>query len=141
MKKFLDHNAAFLMACIWASLSLVWFYGCQSSVLSLDKPGVKVTRTELQGEIDAFVATANARITSLNEQDAMRQKISKGLSLLAQGGTINTTGVINLALGILGIGAVATYRKKDSVIKTLKNNNRNADQANAAKPRVTPSDS
>jgi hypothetical protein len=36
---------------------------------------------------------------------------------------------LNLALGILGTGSILTYRKKDAVIKTLKNNGNNKNAA------------
>lgn len=140
MKKFLDHNAAFIMACVWCTVALFWFYGCEPKVASLTTVGHKVTRLELTAEIESLNAQVTAREAELEQQELLRQKISEGLALLAQGGTVNTTGVINLALGILGLGAVATYRKKDSVIKTLKNNSNNANKTSSIAARVTPSD-
>ena len=140
MKKFLDHNAAFLMACVWASVSLIWFYGCEPKVASLTTVGLKVTRPQLTAEIESLNAQVKARETDLDRQDLLRQRVSKQLSLLSQGGTLSSTGVLNLALGILGLGAVATYRKKDSVIKTLKNNVKNANQTGTSSTRVTPTD-
>jgi hypothetical protein len=122
MKKFIDHNASFLIACVWCVITLIWFYSCEPKVNSLTLQGRKVTRPQLVSEIESLNVQILARETDLDRQELIRKTISEHLSIIAQGGSFNTSGVLNLTLGILGLGSVLTYRKKDCVIKTLKNN-------------------
>lgn len=124
IKKFIDHNAAIIMACVWCVAALLWFYGCEAKTSSLVTPAVKVTRAELEIEVNNLAALAKVKFADLERQEILKQKIAEALAVSAQSGTINPTGVISLVLSILGIGTVATYRKKDTIIKTLKNNSK-----------------
>jgi hypothetical protein len=125
-KKFLDHNAAILMSVVWCCIALLWFYGCEVKTTSLVLPNVKVTRAELEIEIDTLASQAKLKFADLERQELLRKSIADHLSVVAQGGGINTTGVMNLIVSMLGLGSILTYRKKDSVIKTLKNNARSS---------------
>lgn len=122
IKKFIDHNAAILQSICLCSAALLWFYGCEAKTTSLVSPNVKVTRAELENEVSTLAAQAEAKFADLERQEILRQAIAETLAVQAKSGTVNPTGVMTLVLSILSIGAVATYRKKDTVIKTLKNN-------------------
>jgi len=60
-------------------------------------------------------------VTDLDRQDAFKAKLAEIGIAVAQGGTIDPIGAGVTLLGILGLGAVADNRKKDSIIKTLQN--------------------
>lgn len=124
-KKFLDHNAAVIIACVVCVLVIGWFYGCESQTQSLVSPEKKVNRAELTIEIDSLQKQADVRFADLDRQDILREEIGKTLAVTAETGTVNPLGVVTLIGSIFGIGAAATYRKKDTVIAALKNNNSN----------------
>lgn len=96
-----------------------WFYGCQSKVASLSNSKLLVTRVELQGEIDAYLATAKARMTTLDQQDELRKKILDNAALFAQGGQMNPMGALSTVVSIFAIGsAVDSKRKVKALTKT-----------------------
>jgi hypothetical protein len=60
----------------------------------------------------------------LEKQDLFKQYLIDSALVVAQGGTLNPSGLIFGALGILGLGATADNVRKNTVIKTLKNGNK-----------------
>ena len=123
IKETLRHNQALAVAVVIAICLGVWLIGCESSVTSPINPPKKVNRLQLDAEIDRLVVDIDTAIEDLNKQDLFKQKIFEIGLVAAQGGTVDPIGAGVTLLGILGIGAVADNRKKDSIIKTLKNNN------------------
>lgn len=95
---------------------MFWGYSCQPKVDSLVHPGVKITRPELQIELDTIIATAEYRLASLDKQEAFQDIIFKNAMLMAQAGTINPLGIITLAAGLYGI-ARGTQDLKNKVKK------------------------
>ncbi|GAH69230.1 unnamed protein product [marine sediment metagenome] len=95
---------------------LFWGYSCQPQVASLVNPGVKITRPELQIELDAIIATAEYRLTELNKQQAFQDIIFKNAMLMAETGTMNPVGILTLLAGLYGI-ARGTKDLKDKVQK------------------------
>ena len=133
MKKFLDdvkrlyrHNQFFALALVVVLALSIWLIGCESSVTSPINPPKKVTRPELNAEIEYLTAQIDIAVADLDKQDLFKQKLFEIGLVAAQGGTVNPVGAGVTLLGILGIGAVADNRKKDSVIKTLQKKNERA---------------
>jgi hypothetical protein len=117
--KFFNENHWQVIAVLVICAAGVWFYGCESRVQSIVNPTMKVTRTELMGEVDAFLATAKAREMSLDEQDALRKKILDNAALFAQGGQMNPMGALSTVVSIFAIGsAVDNRRKLKEVLKS-----------------------
>lgn len=133
MKKFIEnikrlcrHNQFFALALAVAIALFVWLVGCESSTTSPINPPKKVTRPELNAEIEYLTARIDIAVADLDKQDLFKQKLFEIGLVAAQGGTVNPVGAGVTLLGILGIGAVADNRKKDSVIKTLQKKNERA---------------
>jgi len=82
---------------------LFWSYSCQPQVRSLIHPDVKVTRPELQIELDSIIATAEFRMAQLDRQEAFRDVIFKNALLMAETGTLNPIGIITLLTGLYGV--------------------------------------
>jgi len=101
---------------------LFWGYACPSSVPSLLVEGKKVTRPELQIELDTFTATAKFRLSQLDQQDAFRNVIFENAFAMAKGDGINPVGIITLLAGIYGV----TRGVKDVKDKVLAKKNANA---------------
>lgn len=99
---------------------LFWGYGCPSRVPSLLHPDVRITRPELQIELDTIIATAEYRLASLDSQDQFRDIIFKNAMLMVQGGAINPVGVLTGLAALYGIG-VAGKQVKDKIKKKQEN--------------------
>ncbi len=101
---------------------LFWGYGCPSKVASLVTNGKKVTRPELQIELDTIIATAEFRLTELAKQDRVRDIIFKNALLMIEGGSLNPLGIITMLAGIYGV----TRGGSDLVKKVKKKNSNNS---------------
>lgn len=120
VKEYLRHNKAFVIACVVAIGLGIYLFGCEAQTTS-PFSGQKVTRVELDNEISDYINKTKVAYSDLERQELLRQKISEIGLAYAQGGAINPIGAITTLLGIAGVGAVASYGKKDSLIKTLQN--------------------
>jgi len=116
------HNQFLALGLLVALALGVWLVGCDSKTASPFNPDKQVTRQQLNNDVDKYVKDLELAYSDLDKQDLFKEKIFEIGMAAAQGGTINPVGAGVTLLGILGIGAVADNRKKDSIIKTLKNN-------------------
>ena len=121
LKQVIRHNQFLATALVIVICMSIWMIGCESTTQSPLRPETKVTRAELQDEIAAFATKVDQAVADLDRQDAIKQKLAEIGIAVAQGGTIDPIGAGVTLLGILGLGAVADNRKKDSIIKTLQN--------------------
>lgn len=125
MKKLLEtlfnHERYQSIAVVLITALLIWTYGCPSRVKSLNRPGQRVTRTELMIEIDTLLATAEAHLVDLNRQDNIKRLIFDNLLLTAASGQFNLLGLVAAAGTVLGVGATVDNVRKRKEIKDLKN--------------------
>lgn len=126
IKKVVGHNQMLAFAMLIVIALGVFMFGCESRVTNPFNPdGPKVTRAELKIELDRYLAKVDLAVLDLDKQDAIRAKLAEIGLVLAQGGTVNPIGAGMAMMSILGLGAVADNRRKDGVIKTLKNGTSN----------------
>lgn len=119
LKQLLNHERYQFLALSISLILLGWVSCIPSQVNSLTKPGTKITRQELEAEINAFLALAEARYTELDRQDKVKQLIAEKALLFSQTGVINPQGIITLIVSILGIGAIADNTRKRLELKRL----------------------
>lgn len=147
--RWLDHNRYTALAIILLGGLFFWTYGCQSSTAFRDPVSgttTTVTRPELEQQVSAtwnqllaeqarIEASMNALIQAgqaaedeLDRQDEQRQSIIQAFGGLIgdiAGGTFNpvqaVTGAVSLIGLIGGTGLLADNRRKNSLIKRLKN--------------------
>ena len=128
IKKIISKNQGCFAALVIIIGILIWGFGCQSQVTSLTEPSIKVTRAELDIEIDGEVLRlereleilmrqAALKVLDLDRQDAIKQKLFDFAALTVANNAINPAGAVALAFSIFGIGAVIDNRIKDKVIK------------------------
>lgn len=116
------HNQALVVGMILALAVAIWAYGCQSSVVSILDPPAKVTRPELQLELDSMLELAKIRFAALDRKDKIKDTFFNAAIQYSAEGSINPI-AFALTLGnLLGLSAVIDNRRKDVLIKTLKNN-------------------
>lgn len=114
----LEINWPKTIALIILTILLFWGYACQPQVASLVNPGVKITRPELQIELDAIIATAEYRLAELDKQQAFQDIIFKNAMLLAETGVMNPAGILSLLAALYGV----TRATQDIKNKVKKNN-------------------
>lgn len=117
------HNRFMAIAMSLAMVFGLYMFGCESQVSNPFNPVEKVTRAELQIEVDRYLSKVDLATLDLDKQDAVRQELARIGTVLATGGTVNPTGAIMGILSILGAGAVVDNRRKDKVIKNMKDGN------------------
>lgn len=120
--KLINHNQALAIGFVISLAVAFWAYGCQSSVVSILESPARVTRAELQAEVDAFLAKAKIRFSSLDQQDNVKSTVFNTAIQFAQGGKINPVAFAIVIGNLLGLSAVIDNRRKDGVIKGLQNN-------------------
>lgn len=93
----------------------IWAYGCQPTVPSMTDPSRRVTRAELQLELEQLQSLFEIRNKSLEDQEQLRQLVMQNVLLIAQTGTINPLGLITAVLGFYG--AVSATRDTKNLVK------------------------
>ena len=119
-KELYKHNKFFAVAVIVAIGAGLWLLGCHSKTIS-PFDNAPVTREELIAQADYYKHKLELAFQDLDKQDAFKQYLVNTVLNVVEGGTLNPSGIALGLLGILGIGAVADNRRKDTVIKTKSN--------------------
>ena len=98
---------------------MLWILGCPSTVNSIQDPKRKVTRAELQAEIDYMLSIAEVRFKDLEKLDQLKKILFNSSVLLASGGTVNPIGVVTSIAAILGVGATVDNVRKRKKLKEV----------------------
>jgi len=101
--KFLNENHWYIIAGLITGGLSFWTFSCESHTQSIMYPDQFVTRGELHNELNYLVGLAKARETDLDKQDEVKQAILDASNIIAQTGSINPSGLINLAATIAAI--------------------------------------
>ena len=99
---------------------VLYLYGCESTVKTLNGTGERVNRQQLQLELETYIATAKIRLASLDKQDEFRSIVLQNALILVQGQPFNPIGIISAVAAVYGIAqgssnitqAVKTKRRK-----------------------------
>jgi hypothetical protein len=110
--KFVNTNHWYLFAGVILITAVIWTYGCESQCKSLINTDQLVNRSELQNELNYLVGLAKSREENLDKQDAVKQSLLDAANIIGSTGTINPSGLINLAATIGGISFGLTQRQK-----------------------------
>jgi uncharacterized membrane protein len=118
--KFLNENHWYIIAAIAISGIAFMVYGCESTVTSLVDPIRKVNRLELQNELNYFVGMAKARDAELDRKDETKQALLDAFNIIGKEGTINPSGLLNLAgtIGAISFGLNRNQKLKNVSKKT-----------------------
>jgi hypothetical protein len=110
--KFANDNHWYLSAAAIIAVAIFWTYGCESQCKSLVNPEQLINRSELQNELNYLIGIAKSREENLDKQDAVKQSLLDAANVMGTKGTINPSGLINLAASIGGISFGLTQRQK-----------------------------
>ncbi len=122
LKTFLNHERYQVLAIFGILILLIWFFGCQSKVASLQNPSLRISREELQAEVQGIIDQADIRFAQLDKEDELRQLLIDQALLWTKTGTINPVGLVMPILTILGAGATVDNVRRRKVEKA---NNKN----------------
>jgi len=105
---------------------MLFAYSCEPKVTSLLDKRERVTRAELQLELDMMLAQAETRMADFDRQERIRTLILQNALLLTQGQPFNPVGIITAIASIYGIKQAAqntTGAIKNARAKRKPNNN------------------
>lgn len=119
VKELFRHNQFLALGLVIVLCLGLWLIGCDSKTVSPFNPAKKVTRVQLNNDVESIARDIELAYADLDKRDLFKEKVFEIGLAAAQGGTINPVGAGVTLLSILGIGAVADNRRKDAVIKTL----------------------
>jgi hypothetical protein len=106
-------SAAF---CIYAT-------SCESTCRSISDPARKLTRTELQTEIDIYLAAANGRIKELDHKDSVKVALFEQLNQANLLTSPTPGGIISMVATIAGVGAILDQRRNKNYANGKKDGN------------------
>jgi len=107
----------YVFAIIFIAFLFFWTYGCVSTTESLIHEGKKVNRSELQNELTYLIGLAKSRDEDLDRQDAGKQALLDSANVISQTGSINPSGLLNIAATI---GAISFGLNRQQKIKELR---------------------
>jgi len=119
LKTLFNHERYQTISIIVAALLLIGFYGCEPKCKSIINPAERVTRSELDIEIDTVIAKANAGYASLEQQEDLRSLMFEHALTAASTGTVNPVALLTSVAALLGVGATADNIRKRKQIKKL----------------------
>jgi len=120
MKKlmsWLNSQHWYVFAILFVAALFFWTYGCVSTTESLIHEGKKVNRSELQNELTYLIGLAKSRDEDLDRQDAVKQALLDSANVISQTGSINPSGLLNIAATI---GAISFGLNRQQKIKELR---------------------
>ncbi len=126
MLKWIKAKSDIILVVIVTVGVLFFVYACEPKATSLLNKGVKVTRAELQFELDQLMSLAEIRMASFDRQEKIRAMILQNALMLTQGQPFNPIGILTGIASIYGIaqatknttGAIKNGRAKRSTAKT-----------------------
>jgi len=123
MKKLLstlfNHERYQTITIIVASLLLVVTWGCPGKAPSLLNPQKKVTRAELQNELDLMLIRANQGFARIDQVEEIKNLLFQQAIIAGQTGTVNPFALLTSVGTILGVGATIDNVRKRKEIKLL----------------------
>ena len=123
MLKWIKAKSDLILIVVVTVLFGLFAYACEPKQPSLLNRGVKVTRAELQHELNQLVALAEIRMASFKRQEKIRSLILQNAMVLVQGQPVNPLGILTGIASIYGItqatkkttGAIKNVRAKRKV--------------------------
>lgn len=119
MKKilsWLNDQHWYLIAIVVIAAAIFGTYGCESQVSGLLNPNARISRAELQNELAFIIGQAEIKVADLDRQDEIKQALLDAANIMSTTGTINPSGLINLAACI---GAISFGLNRNQKLKKL----------------------
>ena len=103
MREWIKKNSTLMITFLFTAGLLVYVYGCEPKVQSLNSSHTLVNRQELQLELNHIINMAQLRMVDLDKQEELRTIILQNALILVQGQPFNPIGLITAAAAVYGI--------------------------------------
>lgn len=90
----------------------MWAVGCPATVSSPLDSANRLTRAELQIELDMLLSTYEQKLTTLNQEERLRKLILNNALIIARTGSVDPLSILTTLLGFYGAGSLATTTGK-----------------------------
>lgn len=94
---------------------------CESQTTSIIDPTKKITRAQLNAELEKMAIDLDQRYAELDKQDELKAVLYEHLMLWTTTGTFNPTALVPLLASLLGVGAITDNVRKRITIKKMNN--------------------
>lgn len=111
-KNFLKTNWPKISAILVAVLLLLWAVGCPATVSSPLNSTNRLTRAELQIELNMLLETYEQKLSTLKQEERLRKLLLNNALLIAQTGSVEPLSILTTLLGFYGAGSLATTTGK-----------------------------
>lgn len=101
---------------VMANILLLTLVSCPPTTESLLVDGKKITRPELQLELDTIIGTAELRLADLDRQQQIRDLILNNALIMIETGTFNPFGMATALFAFYGL-ATGVNTAKNKLIK------------------------
>lgn len=112
MYAWIKKNFSMIVVILITIAAITFIYSCESQTQSLLNDGQKVTRAELQLELNTVAEIAKIRIVDLDRQDAFKAIFMENALILVQGQPFNPVGLLTAVMAVLGIKQTVHTVKK-----------------------------
>ncbi len=116
--KILKEKWPMYLIMIVANILLLFLTSCPPTTESLVHNGKKVTRPELQLELNIIMTTAEYRIADLDQKQKFRDFVLKNALVMIEQGAFNPLGMATALFAFYGIGTAANAGLKKLKKKT-----------------------
>lgn len=117
----MKENWPLTIAMVAVNVLILFALSCPPRVTSLLEPANKVTRAELQLELDTLIAQTEIKMADLDRQEQIRRIILENAMMMVQAGAFNPLGLATALFAFYGIGTAANktknYAKKKIIEK------------------------
>ena len=114
--KYLNDNHWYIIAGCVIFIMILWTYGCESQVESMINPPKLINRAELENELNYLVGLVEVKAEDLNRQDMIKQSLLDAANIIGAGGSINPSGLLNIAATI---GAISFGLNRNQKLKKI----------------------
>lgn len=118
LKTLFNHERYQTISIILTAIFLIFLSACEPRCHSLIDPQKKITRTELNGEIELLQSRIDSELQDLEQQEAIRTLLLSLANQYVATGAFPVIPAITGAITLLGAGAVVdNVRKRKDVAK------------------------
>jgi len=117
--KWFNDQHWYIIGLVIITAVVIWTYGCESQVRGLLDPNTRINRAELQNELNYIIGQAKIKTANLDKQDEVKQALLDAANIIGTTGTINPSGLINVAACI---GAISFGLNRNQKLKAITKN-------------------
>lgn len=117
------HNSGLCLGLVISVAVLAWVFGCAVTTKSPTDPEVKLTRMELDAEVENIANKIALAYSDIAKQEEIRSTIMNIGVAYVTGEGVSPVGIVTTLAALAGLGAVVDNRRKDAVIKSKNGGN------------------